>query len=198
MVRDIPHSFIPQWPEKFPDVLDQGPGFFQGRKMPAGRHGGPALQIEHAFGPFPGGAIDLPGKGNSGCGHADMLTGSQSIWVVTHLVVQPERAVDRLRYPIQHDICQQFVLADSTFNIPLTIGPGVKFFRYPCGQTDRRVVQRKRQRLGFGALDPLVTGLFPLKSIHLFEKILLRRAEIGAVAGVGGKGHHVQMDTCYL
>src|SRR5690242_6247392 len=125
--------------------------------MPTRGHGRPALQIAHARRPLAWRTDDLVWECSHGCRDADALTSLQTPWMMAHLIVEPKRTIDRLCHPVQHDIGEQGIFTDTTLEVTVRVRPTIKFFRDPGCQPCRRVVQGIRQRLWFGALDPLVT-----------------------------------------
>src|SRR4051812_8468104 len=102
-------------------------------------HGRPALHIAHACHPLAWRADDLTWKHGYGCWHGNALTSPQAPRLMAHLIVEPERAIDRLCHPVQHDVCEQGIFTDATLDVTVRVRPTVEFFRNPGCQPCRGV-----------------------------------------------------------
>src|SRR5689334_21444118 len=118
--------------------------------MPASGHGCPALQIADSCCPLPWWTDNLTRECCYGRWHSDTLTRPQAPRPMTHLIVEPERAIDRLRHPVQHNIGEQGIFTHPPFEVALSVCPGIELFDDPGGQPAWGVVQGVRQRLRSG------------------------------------------------
>src|SRR5947209_7483313 len=82
-------------------------------------------------------------------GHTGRYFNTSRKWftLTRSLVVETRRRVDRLRDPINHDVCEQFILGKNALDITMTIAPGTKHLNHPTRQTYRRIIQAIRKRL---------------------------------------------------
>ena len=103
-------------------------------------HGRPALQIAHARRPLAWRPDDFAWERGHGCRHADALTSPQTPGLMAHLIIEPKRAIDRLRDPVQHDVRKQGIFTDATLEVTVRVRPTAEFFRDPGCQPCRGVV----------------------------------------------------------
>src|SRR5262249_3186124 len=160
---------------KGPDVLHQGLWLLQGGKMPARGHGRPALQVAHPRRPLPWWADDLARERRHGRRYRNALATPQAPRPMAHLIVEPERAIDCLRHPVQHNVREQGIFTHPTLDVAVAIRPGIKLFDDPGGQPGWRIVQGVRQRLRPSALDPLITCFLGTPGVRLGNKRLFSR-----------------------
>src|SRR3954471_12375437 len=99
--------------------------------MAAGRHVGPAAQVEDLLGPASRRSHDLARKGRVGHWHVDACVRTDEPLLVSAGVVGPEGRPDRAGDPVNHDVGQQLVLAESTLEIIAAVRPGLELLNYP-------------------------------------------------------------------
>src|SRR5215469_6254290 len=128
--------------------------------MNAARHHGPTLYIEETFYPFLWRLTDVFGEECECRWHFrrsrpllhPFLDPGQDTRVCV-IEVRQKRRADRLRYPVNHDLCQQFVLSEARLDVATTIAPCTEFLYCPRCQSGRGIIQSRSQALQFGGLN---------------------------------------------
>src|SRR5437763_14750379 len=158
-------------------------------------HGCPALQVAHPRRPLPWRTEDLARERRHSRRYRNALATPQAPRAMAHLIIEPERAIDRLRHPVQHNVREQGIFTYPTLDITVTVCPGIKLFDNPGGQPGWGVVQGVCQRLRPGALNPLVASFLSTPGVRLGDKRLFSRRQVGAFTRVRRHWYQVQVDT---
>src|SRR5271154_2677015 len=139
------HGFsvsVSKGPEPCADILGEQFRLFHSSEMPAACHLCPTLHIEESLSPFAWGLTDILREECESGRHAGgaspllhpLLDPIQSVCIRV-IVVRQERGSNRFRYPINHDVSQEFVPGEPRFNITVAIAPAAEFFNNPPGQS---------------------------------------------------------------
>src|ERR1035441_5004224 len=152
--------------------------------MATSRHFCPALNVEKSLRPFPRCRNNIFWEHGERGWHSrraspllDLLRDPCHRAGIGEVIIGQKRRIDRPRHPIDHDICEQFVLGESLFHVTATIAPLAEFLDHPCREPGRRIVQPVSQTLGTCALNHGVGSSLLLPLLGLSKKLLFPRSE---------------------
>src|SRR2546425_9944648 len=171
-----------QWTEERTQVLDQQLRFLQRGEMAASWHLCPAVAAQGALSPFARRDPDTFGEDANPRRDFDVLPWLERWRRVADLVIHAHRGIDRLAHPIDHDVGEQLVFAETLFHVALAVAPRTELLNYPAGQPDGRVIQPVGQGLRLGRMHHRISALLrsPLRDgaeILLFGFREFRRSE---------------------
>src|SRR5260370_36273428 len=125
--------------------------------MPTSWHLRPALHAQGALSPFARGDPYVFGKDGNPRRDFNVLPRFQRWRRMADFVIHAHRGIDRLAHPVDHDVGEQLVFAETLFHVAIAVAPGTELLYYPAGQPDGRVVQSVDQGLVLGRMH-LRTG----------------------------------------
>ena len=105
---------------------------------------------------------------------------------VADLVIHAHRGIDRLAHPVDHDIGEQLVFAETLFHVAPAVAPRTELLNHPAGQPDGRVVQPVGQGLRLGRMHHRIGALLRSPLLDGAEILLFGFREFRLVGGHSG------------
>ena len=88
--------------------------------------------------------------------------------------------MDGLGHPVESDVAEQFIFAETAFHIAITVCPVAKFLHDPGGKPDRRIIQAVSRSLRRVSLQVRVGATVDVPAVRVVEELPLNVVESSA------------------